>query len=98
LDGVTTNPTLVSRENRDFIDIIKDICKEVDGPISAEVISLDYEGILKEARSLSKIHKNIVIKVPLTKDGLRAVNVLAGEGVKSNVTLCFSPLQALFGC
>jgi len=95
LDGVTTNPTLVSRENRDFIDIIKDICKEVDGPISAEVISLDYEGILREARSLSKIHKNIVIKVPLTKDGLRAVNVLAGEGVKSNVTLCFSPLQAL---
>jgi len=95
LDGVTTNPTLVSKENRDFIDILKDICKEVDGPISAEVISLDYEGMLNEARLLSAIHKNIVVKIPLTNDGLRAVSVLAKEGIKSNVTLCFSPLQAL---
>ena len=95
LDGVTTNPTLISRENRGFTDILKDICRVVDGSISAEVISLDYEGMLREARSLSGIHKNIVIKIPLTKDGLRAVNTLAGEGVKSNVTLCFSPLQAL---
>jgi transaldolase len=95
LDGVTTNPTLISRENRDFIDILKDICNEVDGPISAEVVSLDYEGMLKEARALSKIHKNIVIKIPLTKDGLRAVKVLSGEKIKTNVTLCFSPLQAL---
>ena len=95
LDGVTTNPTLVSKENRDFIDILKDICKEVDGPISAEVISLDYEGMLNEARLLSAIHKNIVVKIPLINDGLRAVSVLAKEGIKSNVTLCFSPLQAL---
>ncbi len=95
LDGVTTNPTLVSKENRDFIAILKDICKEVDGPISAEVISLDYEGMLNEARLLSAIHKNIVVKIPLTNDGLRAVSVLAKEGIKSNVTLCFSPLQAL---
>jgi transaldolase len=95
LDGVTTNPTLVSKENRDFIDILKDICKEINGPISAEVVSLNYKGILEEARFLGKIHKNIVVKIPLTKDGLRAVNVLAEEGIKSNVTLCFSPLQAL---
>ncbi|MCK4518827.1 MAG: fructose-6-phosphate aldolase [Candidatus Omnitrophica bacterium] len=95
LDGVTTNPTLISREKRGFVDILEDICRLVDGPISAEVVSLDYEGMLREARSLSGIHKNIIIKIPLTKDGLRAVNILAGEGVKCNVTLCFSPLQAL---
>ena len=95
LDGVTTNPTLVSRENRDFQDILKDICAEVDGPISAEVISLDYQGMLTEARALSKIHKNIVVKTPLTKDGLKAVRALHDEGIKCNVTLCFSPLQAL---
>lgn len=95
LDGVTTNPTLISRENRNFIDILNDICKEVDVPISAEVVSHDYEGMLKEARVLSKIHKNIVIKTPPTEDSLKVVNVLANEGIKSNVTLCFSPLQAL---
>jgi len=95
LDGVTTNPTLISRENRDFIELLKEICSIVDGPISAEVISLDYEGMVKEARSLSKIHKNIVIKIPLTIAGLKAVKRLSDEGIRCNMTLCFSPTQAL---
>ncbi len=95
LDGVTTNPTLISRENRDFIELLKEICSIVDGPISAEVISLDYEGMVKEARSLSKIHKNIVIKIPLTIAGLKAVKTLSDEGIRCNMTLCFSPTQAL---
>lgn len=94
-DGVTTNPSLVAKEGRPFEDIIKDICKVVDGPISAEVISLDTEGMVKEARELAKIHKNIVIKVPMTTDGLKATRTLSGENVKTNVTLVFSPLQAL---
>lgn len=95
IDGVTTNPTLISREKRPFEEIIKEICSIVDGPISAEVISLDCEGIVKEARHLSKIHKNIVVKVPLIKEGLKAVNLLSKEGIRTNVTLCFSPSQAL---
>jgi transaldolase len=95
LDGVTTNPTLVSKENRDFVELIKEIAFLVDGPISAEVVSLDYEGMLKEAKSLSKIHKNIVIKVPLTEEGLRATKSLSEEGIRCNVTLCFSATQAL---
>jgi len=95
LDGVTTNPTLISKENRDFIELLKEICSIVDGPISAEVISLDYEGMVKEARSLSKIHKNIVIKIPLTTAGLKAVKTLSDEGIRCNMTLCFSPTQAL---
>lgn len=95
LDGVTTNPTLISKENRDFIELLKEICSIVDGPISAEVISLDYEGMVKEARSLSKIHKNIVIKIPLTIAGLKAVKTLSDEGIRCNMTLCFSPTQAL---
>jgi transaldolase len=95
IDGVTTNPTLISREKRPFEEIIKEICSIVDGPISAEVISLDCQGIVKEARTLSKIHKNIVVKVPLIKEGLKAVNLLSKEGIRTNVTLCFSPSQAL---
>jgi len=95
LDGVTTNPTLISRENKNFIELLKEICSIVDGPISAEVISLDYEGMIKEARSLSKIHKNIVIKIPLTIAGLKAVKTLSDEGIRCNMTLCFSPTQAL---
>ena len=95
LDGVTTNPTLVSREGRPFEEVIKEICSIVDGPINAEVVSLESEGMVKEARELSKIHKNIVVKIPLIKEGLKAVKILSGEGIHTNVTLCFSPSQAL---
>ncbi len=95
LDGVTTNPSLVAKEGRDFIELLKEITQIVDGPISAEVVSTDYEGILREAHELAKIHDNIVIKVPLIKEGLKAVKTLSGEGIKTNVTLCFSPSQAL---
>jgi transaldolase len=95
VDGVTTNPTLIAKEGRDFEEIIRDICAIVDGPISAEVISIDADGMIKEARQLSKIHENIVVKVPMTVDGLKATRRLAEEGIKTNVTLVFSPLQAL---
>ena len=96
LDGVTTNPSLVAKEKKDFRKLLEEICSIVDGPISAEVISLDYDGMMKEARELVKIHKNIVVKIPLIKDGLKAVKALGGEGIKANVTLCFSANQALF--
>ena len=95
LDGVTTNPSLVAKEGKDFRKLLDEICAIVDGPISAEVVSTDLDGILKEAHELSKIHKNIVVKVPLIKEGLKAVKRLAGEGIRTNVTLCFSPNQAL---
>ncbi len=95
VDGVTTNPTLVSKEGRDFYEVIKEICEIVDGPVSAEVISTDAEGMVKEARELAKISDNIVIKIPMTKDGMKAVKILSNEGIKTNVTLVFSPLQAL---
>ncbi|MCP4348023.1 MAG: fructose-6-phosphate aldolase [Desulfobacterales bacterium] len=95
VDGVTTNPSLIAKEGRDFEEIIKDICEIVNGPISAEVISLDTEGMLKEARHLAEIHDNIVIKVPMTIDGLKATRQLTEENIKTNVTLVFSPLQAL---
>jgi len=95
VDGVTTNPSLIAKEGRDFEDIIKEICKIVDGPISAEVISTDTEGMIKEARHLAKIHDNIVVKIPMIVDGLKATRRLAEEGIKTNVTLAFSPLQAL---
>ena len=95
LDGVTTNPTLVSREGREFKELITEICGIVDGPVSAEVVSTDAEGMVKEARDLAKIADNIVVKIPLIKEGLQAVKVLSGEGIKTNVTLCFSPIQAL---
>lgn len=95
IDGVTTNPTLVAREGRDFGSLIKDICAIVDGPISAEVIGLKAEEMLKEARDLSSMHKNIVVKIPLTQEGLKAARVLSKEGIKTNVTLCFSATQAL---
>lgn len=93
--GVTTNPSLIAKEGKDFKEVIKEIASIVDGPISAEVISLDSEGMIKEARELAKIHKNIVIKIPMTKEGLKAVNILSKEGIKLNVTLVFSPSQAL---
>ncbi|KAF0139629.1 MAG: fructose-6-phosphate aldolase [Ignavibacteriales bacterium] len=95
LDGVTTNPSLVAKEGKNFLELLNEIIAIVDGPISAEVVSTDYEGILKEAYELSKIHKNIVIKVPLIKEGIKAVKTLSGKGIKTNVTLCFSPTQAL---
>ena len=95
VDGVTTNPSLIAKEGRDFDEIIRDICAIVDGPISAEVISIDADGMLKEARQLAKIHDNIVVKIPMTVDGLKATRRLAEEGIKTNVTLVFSPLQAL---
>ena len=95
LDGVTTNPSLVSKEGKDFRKLLDEILKIVDGPVSAEVISTDYDGILTEARDLSSIHKNIVVKVPLIKEGLKAVKTLSDEGINTNVTLCFSPTQAL---
>ena len=96
LDGVTTNPSLVAKEKKDFRKLLEEICSIVDGPISAEVISLDFDRMMKEARELVKIHKNIVVKIPLIKDGLKAVKALGGEGIKANVTLCFSANQALF--
>jgi transaldolase len=95
LDGVTTNPSLVVREGKDFRKLLDEILAIVDGPVSAEVISTDYTGMMKEALELSKIHKNIVVKVPLIKEGLKAVKSLSDEGIKTNVTLCFSPSQAL---
>lgn len=95
LDGVTTNPSLVVREGQDFRKLLDEIVAMVDGPISAEVISTDYEGILKEGRELAKIHSNIVVKVPLIREGLKAVKTFSEEGIKTNVTLCFSPSQAV---
>ena len=95
LDGVTTNPTLISREQGSFLGILKQICKIFDGPISAEAISVDAEGMLDEARTLAKIHKNIVIKIPIIKEGLKAVKQLESEGIRCNVTLVFSSMQAL---
>ncbi|MBU4344478.1 MAG: fructose-6-phosphate aldolase [Desulfobacteraceae bacterium] len=95
VDGVTTNPSLIAKEGRDFEEIIKEICAIVDGPISAEVISLDTEGMVKEARHLAAINDNIVVKIPMTIDGIKATRKLSSEGIKTNVTLVFSPLQAL---
>ncbi|MBS4960186.1 MAG: fructose-6-phosphate aldolase [Clostridiales bacterium] len=93
--GVTTNPSLIAKEGRDFIEVVKEITSIVDGPISAEVISMDHEGMVKEARELVKIHKNIVIKIPMTAEGLKAVKILSSEGIHTNVTLIFSAAQAL---
>lgn len=95
LDGVTTNPSLVAKEGREFKELIKEICDIVDGPVSAEVVSTDMEGMIKEARDLVKIADNIAVKIPLIKEGLKAVKILSQEGIHTNVTLCFSPLQAL---
>jgi len=95
VDGVTTNPSLIAKEGRVFEDIIKEICEIVDGPISAEVISTDYDGMIQEAKKLADIHDNIVVKIPMTIDGIKATKTLTEEGIKTNVTLVFSPLQAL---
>jgi len=95
LDGVTTNPTLVAKEGCDFKKRIEDICNVVDGPISAEAVSMDAEGMVREARELSKMHRNVIVKIPMTAEGLKAVKVLSKEGIRTNVTLVFSPNQAL---
>lgn len=95
IDGVTTNPSLVAKEGRKFEAVIAEICTIVDGPISAEVTALDFDGMMAQAHPLAKIHKNVTIKVPLTQDGLRACKALRAERILVNVTLCFSPSQAL---
>jgi transaldolase len=95
IDGVTTNPTLIAKENRPAKDLLKEICTIVSGPVSAEAISMEAKAMVSEAEELSRIAKNIVIKIPLTKEGLKAVKILSGKGIKTNVTLCFSPSQAL---
>lgn len=93
--GVTTNPSLIAKEGKVFKDVVTEITSIVDGPISAEVISLDSEGMVKEAMELAKIHKNIVIKIPVTAEGLKAVKQLSAKGIRTNVTLIFSPAQAI---
>jgi transaldolase len=95
LDGVTTNPTLVCKTGRSFEECIKEIVEIVDGPISAEVVSQDSDGMVKEARKLSSINNNIVIKIPITPEGLKAIKILSQEGIKTNATLCFSANQAI---
>lgn len=95
VSGVTTNPSLIAKEGRDFKQVIEEIASIVDGPISAEVISLEVEGMLEEGRELAKVHPNIVVKIPMTKEGLKAVKILSEEDIKTNVTLIFSSSQAL---
>ena len=95
IDGVTTNPSLVAKTGRRFKDVLVDICEVVDGPISAEVIATDYDGMIREARTLAAMHDNIVVKIPLIAEGLKAVRTLTEEGIRTNVTLCFSPTQGL---
>lgn len=95
LDGVTTNPSLVSKEGRNFEDLILEICQIVDGPVSAEVVSLEADAMVEEGRRLAGLHPNVVVKCPLIPEGLKATKRLSGEGIRVNVTLCFSPTQAL---
>ncbi len=95
LSGVTTNPSLAAREDEDFTKILPAICDLVDGPVSAEVIALDYEGMVREARKLAAVHKNVVVKIPIIPEGMQAVKTLSREGIKVNVTLIFTVNQAL---
>lgn len=95
LDGVTTNPSLVAKEGKPFKETILEICKVVDGPVSTEVVATDVDGMLAEGRDYAKWHKNIVVKLPTTRDGVKACKKLSSEGIKTNLTLCFSPNQAL---
>jgi len=95
VDGVTTNPSLVAKENRPFESLLKEICEIVDGPVNAEVVSLDSKGMVEEGVKLAALHQNIVIKVPMIPEGLKAVRIFSQEGIKTNVTLCFSASQAL---
>ena len=96
VDGITTNPSLAAKEGRDFRELVLEICNLLDGPISAEVINVEADAIVKEGRELAKLHKNIVVKCPLIPEGLKATKRLTAEGIRVNVTLCFSPTQALF--
>ncbi len=95
LDGVTTNPTLISKTGKPFMEVVKEILKEVDGPVSLETVSLDAEGMIKEGRMLAELGENVVVKIPMTPEGMKAVQVLESEGIPTNVTLVFSPAQAL---
>ncbi len=95
LDGVTTNPSLIAKSGRPFLDVIKEICRIVDGPVSAEVTATDHQTMLAEGHKLAGLAKNVCVKVPLTVDGLKTCKVLSGEGIQVNVTLCFSAAQAL---
>lgn len=95
IDGVTTNPSLISKEGREPRELLREICEIVDGPVSAEALSLEAEKMIEEAKGLSLIHKNIVVKIPMTGDGLKAVKELSGLNIKTNMTLVFSPSQAL---
>jgi len=95
IDGVTTNPTLLAKEPGDYRDNLKKICEIVQGPVSGEVTATDFAGMMREGRDIAKIHQHMVVKVPLTRDGIKACKALSGEGLKVNVTLCFSPAQAL---
>jgi transaldolase len=95
VDGVTTNPSLVAKSGRKFVDVINEITEIVDGPISAEVVSLDHDGMIREAEGLAAMHPNIVVKIPMTPEGLKATNTLHEKGIKTNVTLIFTPMQAL---
>jgi len=95
VDGVTTNPSLIKKSGRDFLEVIREVCEEIEGPVSAETVALDYEGMMSEGRKLAQLAPNIAVKVPLTWDGLRACRALSDEGRMVNVTLCFSANQAL---
>jgi transaldolase len=95
LDGVTTNPSLIAKSGRDFLEVIKEICAAVEGPVSAEVAATDYEGMVREGEILSKLAKNVCIKLPLTMDGLKACKYFSNKGIQTNVTLCFSAAQAI---
>ena len=95
VDGVTTNPSLIAKEKRPFEELLREICELVDGPVNGEAVSLDAEGMVEEGRKLSAFHPNIVVKIPMTTEGLKAVKILSAENIKTNVTLIFSPMQAL---
>jgi len=95
LDGVTTNPTLISKTGKPFKEVVKEILEEVDGPVSLETVSLDAEGMIREGRMLAELGENVVVKIPMTPEGMKAVQVLEAEGIPTNVTLVFSPMQAL---
>ena len=95
IDGVTTNPSLVAKSGRKYRDVVVEICEIVDGPISAEVLATDFDGMLSEGRAWAKVHKNVVVKIPLIPEGLKVVKVLTSEGIRTNVTLCFSASQAI---
>src|SRR5215470_12193353 len=94
IDGVTTNPSLLAKESGDFRENLKKICEIVKGPVSGEVTATDFAGMMREGRDIAKLHQYMVVKVPLTKEGIRACKALSGEGIRVNVTLCFSPAQA----